>query len=165
MEVVKMTWVNEELSGLSLGDARLNQRACKLLASLSSHPEASIPRACGGAAEVRAAYRLIEREELDWRSLLQPHWESSRERMASEPVVLCLQDTTELDFLAKKKPPATPPGLSEVMRLVAQAGGFLGRKGDGHPGAKVLWLGMQALHLCAEGLRAGRAMAARGGYG
>jgi hypothetical protein len=33
----------------------------------------------------------------------------------------------------------------EAIRLVARLGGFLGRKGDGHPGAMVLWRGMQAL--------------------
>jgi hypothetical protein len=33
--------------------------------------------------------------------MLQPHWESSAQRMREHPVVLCLQDTTELDFDGK----------------------------------------------------------------
>ena len=37
--------------------------------------------------------------------------------------------------------PDTPPPLHEAVRMVAQLGGFLGRKGDGEPGVKVLWRG------------------------
>jgi hypothetical protein len=43
--------------------------------------------------------------------------------------------------LNKKKPPRTVPPLNTVVRLIAQLGGFLARKG-GEPGAKTLWLGM-----------------------
>lgn len=93
-----MNWAEEELSGISLGDARLDRRAGKLLASMSSRPQASIPQACGGAAEIKAAYRLIEREDVDWRDLMAPHWDKALQRMAGEAVVLCIQDTTELNF-------------------------------------------------------------------
>jgi len=41
------------------------------------------------------------------------------------------------------KPPQTPPTLREAVRMVAGLGGFLGRKGDGEPGTKSLWLGIQ----------------------
>jgi hypothetical protein len=42
-------------------------------------------------------------------------------------------------------PPNNPPTLREAMRMVATLGGFLGRKGDGEPGTKSLWLGLQRL--------------------
>jgi Druantia protein DruA/Transposase DNA-binding/Transposase Tn5 dimerisation domain len=48
----------------------------------------------------------------------------------------------------------TPPTLREAVRLTAQLGGFLGRKCDGEPGTKSLWLGLQrlddlaAMYLC-----------------
>jgi len=42
-------------------------------------------------------------------------------------------------------PPSKPPGLREAVRMVASLGGFLGRKGDGEPGTKTLWLGIQRL--------------------
>jgi len=34
--------------------------------------------------------------------------------------------------------------------MVAKLGGFLGRKGDGHPGATVLWRGLNRLADIAE---------------
>jgi hypothetical protein len=42
-------------------------------------------------------------------------------------------------------PPATPPTLREAIRMVASLGGFLGRKSDGEPGPKSMWLGLQRL--------------------
>jgi hypothetical protein len=40
---------------------------------------------------------------------------------------------------------AEPPTLREATRMVASLGGFLGRKCDGEPGTKSLWLGLQRL--------------------
>ena len=42
-------------------------------------------------------------------------------------------------------PPPEPPPLREAVRMVATLGGFLGRKCDGEPGTKSLWLGLQRL--------------------
>ena len=42
-------------------------------------------------------------------------------------------------------PPERIPTLREATREVASLGGFLGRKGDGEPGTKSLWLGLQRL--------------------
>ncbi|MEM1309467.1 MAG: IS4 family transposase [Cyanobacteria bacterium P01_H01_bin.153] len=44
------------------------------------------------------------------------------------------------------KLPPEPPGVGECVRWIAQLGGFLGRKGDGDPGVKTLWQGLQRLH-------------------
>ena len=43
-------------------------------------------------------------------------------------------------------PPEETPTLREAIRMVAQLGGFVGRKGDGEPGVTVLWRGFQRLH-------------------
>lgn len=37
-------------------------------------------------------------EEIEWSDILAPHIESSLTRMAAHEVVLCMQDTNELDF-------------------------------------------------------------------
>ncbi|NEQ65719.1 MAG: IS4 family transposase [Symploca sp. SIO2D2] len=42
-------------------------------------------------------------------------------------------------------PPLVPPLLVDCVRWIAQLGGFLGRKSDGEPGVKTLWLGLQRL--------------------
>ena len=45
--------------------------------------------------------------------------------------------------------PAAPPTIREAMRTVAKLGGFLARKGDGEPGVKTLWIGLQILDTVA----------------
>jgi len=42
-------------------------------------------------------------------------------------------------------PPEKPPTLREAIRMVASLGGFLGRKSDGEPGTKSMWVGLQRL--------------------
>ncbi len=96
-----MMWAEEEFGGSDLGDKRLNKRLVLLADRLGEQPSASIPEACRGPAEMHAAYRFLGREAVDWRELMQPHWDASARRMQSHPVVLCIQDTTELDFEGK----------------------------------------------------------------
>lgn len=38
-----------------------------------------------------------------------------------------------------------PPTLRQAVRWIAQLGGFLGRRGDGEPGVKVIWRGLRRL--------------------
>jgi hypothetical protein len=55
-------------------------------------------------------------------------------------------------ILAKKAIPKAVPSIREVVRQIAMLGGFLGRKCDGEPGVKTLWLGMQRLRDFVEGM-------------
>ena len=60
-------------------------------------------------------------------------------------------------FILNKKPvPKQTPTLNTLVRLIAQRGGFLGRKHDGEPGAKTIWLGMQEIAVFVEGARYAR---------
>ena len=43
-------------------------------------------------------------------------------------------------------PPPEPPTVRTATRWIAALGGFLGRKGDGEPGVKTLWQGIERLH-------------------
>jgi hypothetical protein len=51
-------------------------------------------------------------------------------------------------------PPQEAPPLGDVVPLIAALGGHLGRKGDGPPGPKAMWLGMQRMADLALGWRA-----------
>jgi hypothetical protein len=55
-------------------------------------------------------------------------------------------------ILNRKKVPQQTPPLCEVIRLIAQLGGFLGRKGDSKPDAKLIWLDMRDLAVDAHGM-------------
>jgi hypothetical protein len=49
-------------------------------------------------------------------------------------------------LLYHSRPPAPPPPLRDIVRALAQLGGFLARTGDGEPGIKAIWHGYQRLH-------------------
>jgi hypothetical protein len=86
-----MGWAEEELGRADLGDARVSRRLVRLAEDLSASPTASIPQAWEARAETKAAYRFFGRDELDWRAILQPHWERTEGRMRACPRVLCPQ--------------------------------------------------------------------------
>ena len=91
-------WVEEEFDGLDLGDPRRDSRAKALLKRFAARPTASIPGACEGWSETIGAYRFLGNEEVEWTEMMRPHWERTLERAREFPVVLCLADTTELNF-------------------------------------------------------------------
>jgi hypothetical protein len=91
----------EEFSGAALGDARLTKRLIRLVDDLSAEPTKSIPLACGGWAETQAAYRLLDHDAMDWRAILAAHGGPTAARMGRKARVLCVQDTTELDFTSQ----------------------------------------------------------------
>ena len=100
--------------GVALGDARRTKRLIRLVEDLSACPTDSIPVASGGWAETKAAYRLLDNPALEWREMLEVHTQRTVERMRGQAVVLCLQDTTELDFTSQ-------PGIAGLGRLSYEA--------------------------------------------
>jgi hypothetical protein len=50
--------------------------------------------------------------------------------------------------------PEKPPLLQEAIRLVGRLGGYVGRRGDGEPGIKTLWIGMSRLRDMVQGAMA-----------
>lgn len=65
--------------------------------------------------------------------------------------------------LTRKPVPTKTPTLNEIVRPAATIGGFLARKGDGEPGVKTLWLGVQQIYGFTEGVRHLRQAAGVGG--
>jgi hypothetical protein len=49
-------------------------------------------------------------------------------------------------------PPPTPPPRREMVRSLAQLGGFFARPRDGEPGIKAIWQGYQRLHACISAI-------------
>ena len=91
-------WIKNELKTINLADKRLNRRLGEILNSLGERPNQSIPAACGGHAETMAAYRFFDNDKVDFEKVLQPHRDATVKRIAAQQVVLCVQDTTELDL-------------------------------------------------------------------
>lgn len=87
-----------KLYTIDLGDKRRDKRAVLLAERLAEKPMASIPGACGGWAETQAADRFLTQENEGRQDILEPRWRCSAVRMGAHRTVLCIQETTELDF-------------------------------------------------------------------
>lgn len=111
-----MSWAHEEMAGVQLGDGRLNRRAPKLLETLGSKPTLSIPAACRGWDETLAAYRFFDQERVSAETILSPHAECTLQRARQHPVVLAIQDTSELDFTGKSDIEGLGPLTYETQR-------------------------------------------------
>ena len=91
-------WVLDELKAADLADKRLDKRFLEIVDKLGKHSTASIPAACGGAAETMAAYRWFDNEKVTFEKVLHPHIEATRERIAGQRDVILVQDTTEMNL-------------------------------------------------------------------
>lgn len=89
-------WTFDETKTANFGDKRLNDRLETLLKQLGDKPTESIPTACGGWAETIAAYRFFDNEKVTFNQVLESHVQASIERISCYPVVLLVQDTTDL---------------------------------------------------------------------
>ena len=89
-------------------DERLDKRMRLLLEQLGGKPGASLPAACKGWNETLAAYRFFNNEKVTYQKVLSPNRDATRKRMAGHKAVLCVQDTTEIDFTGRKLKEAGP---------------------------------------------------------
>ncbi len=90
--------ITAELEGIDLGDKRLNDRSERIIETLAADPQASVNAACDGWNDTIAAYRFFDNKAVEPDQILQPHIDATKRRMSEHPVVLIVQDTTELDF-------------------------------------------------------------------
>ncbi|MEX3937385.1 IS4 family transposase [Paraburkholderia phymatum] len=90
-------WASDEFGDANLGDARLSRRLVVLARRLASSPQVSLPQSLR-PAELKAAYRFFDNEQIDTNSVLAPHITQTLGRMNQVPVVLAIQDTTEFNL-------------------------------------------------------------------
>ncbi len=109
------SWVQEEMRSVDLRDKRLDERLRTVLSQLSERPAASIPAACGGRAEMTAAYRFFDNEKAEFDAIFQAHATATLRRLAAQSTAILVQDTTEID-LTREQPVAGAGRLSDSSR-------------------------------------------------
>jgi hypothetical protein len=91
-------WAVQQFGQVDLGDRRLNQRAVEMAARMAAHPEASLPNQMGAHSALVGAYRLLNSEGVTMEALLSAHRQQTLAAAGRLPVVLMVEDTTELDY-------------------------------------------------------------------
>jgi len=106
-------WAESEFGCVQLGDQRRTQRAVEIAQRMAEQPGASLPQQMGSWKDQKASYRLFDNDEVNHRALSDNHWQRTRRQASNAPVVLMIQDITELDYTRNQEhdgfgPIATP---------------------------------------------------------
>lgn len=109
-------WAEQEMESVDLGDERLDARIAIVLSDLGNHPNASIPAACKGRAEMQAAYRFFDNDKVSFEKVLAPHVRRSLQRMAGHETVLLVQDSSEIDLTRPEQAVAGAGRLDQSRR-------------------------------------------------
>lgn len=95
-------WAEKEFGGAPIGDNRLSNRLVDIAHIKGQSPGASWLAACqGDKARAKGYYRFIEHpdeEAMMMENILKPHRERTIRRMEEQQTVLCIQDTTSLNY-------------------------------------------------------------------
>ena len=103
-------WAESTFGRAQLQDRRRTRRAVLAAAQMASDPAASLPAQAQSWKDTKAVYRLLDEPDVSFDALIHPHWQQTRERMDLLPLVLLVQDTTDLDFSHRHK----MNGLGEI---------------------------------------------------
>src|SRR5437773_7523719 len=105
-------WAQQEFGEVELGDQRLRERLIRIVEDRAEHPDASCLEAAGGDRYAAKGYYYFigsPRDSLNPEAMLATHRKRTMQRMRSHPVVLVVQDTTDLNF--STRPQTTGLGL------------------------------------------------------
>ncbi|PZW18068.1 transposase-like DNA-binding protein [Thermosporothrix hazakensis] len=91
-------WAERTFGAYHLQDAHRTWREVRVAAQMAANASASLPAQMQGWKEVIALYCLLDQEDVTFEALMQPHLQHTREEIVRHPVVLLLQDTTEVDL-------------------------------------------------------------------
>jgi hypothetical protein len=108
-------WTEEEFGRIRISDQRLKQRLFTLAADFFAQPGELIPQASNGSkAKTKAAYRFFSNPNINMKTLLRPHIESTIERLRLQPVILAVQDTTTVNYTGHAPEGAGPIQSSQT---------------------------------------------------
>ena len=96
-------WAERTFGNVQLHDLRRTRRAVKAATNLAENPKGSLPAQMHTWKETKALYRLLDHPDVTFEALMQPHLQQTREQALSSPVVLLVQDTTDIDLSHRRK--------------------------------------------------------------
>src|SRR2546426_2457022 len=178
-------WAQQEFGEVELGDQRFRDRLIRIVEDRADHPDASYLEAAGGDRyAAKGYYYFIDnpRDSLHPEAMLATHRKRTMQRMMSHPLVLVVQDTTDLNFSTRPQTAGlglvgtnqtgakslglklhssvvlTPDGLPlGILRSVADAPeekGLAGKKSVGRPiEEKKSFRWLQGLRDCVAGAK------------
>ena len=89
-------WAEEQFGQCDLGDLRRTKRLVQYAAQAAADPSSGTPTQTESWADCKAAYRLIDNDDVTFAAITAPHYAATRAR--TEGTWLLISDTTETHF-------------------------------------------------------------------
>lgn len=96
-----MSWMEDEMIFIDLGDRRLNKRCLSIIEKLGLAPGRTIPQAFQARSEIKATYNFFDNDLVSEDKILAPHLQKTIGRIEEYPVVLLVSDTTDINYTTK----------------------------------------------------------------
>jgi hypothetical protein len=93
-------WAQREFGFVELGDQRRNKRLVQVAKDLAANPGGTLPQAFGSWAELKAAYRLFDQEDVTFQKIIAPHASQTRAACRQPGEYLLIEDTSTLSYTA-----------------------------------------------------------------
>jgi hypothetical protein len=97
-------WAREQFDSCELGDRRRNKRLVKFARQVAANPAASTPDQTRRLGDCKAAYRLMDCDDIEFGALLAPHCQQTRARSSASGRALLIHDKTEVSFSTMREP-------------------------------------------------------------
>jgi hypothetical protein len=133
-------WAQQQFSSCQLGHKRRTRRLVRLAEQVVSHPSGGFPEQTETWADLKAAYRLLDHDQVTFETVAQVHWQQTRQRSAGRYLVL--GDTTELDFgIHRDIPDLGPTGNGGGRGFLLHSGLLAAAEGE-----EIFGLAAQTIH-------------------
>lgn len=97
------SWAERTFGGVQLHDMRRTRRTVQAATRMAANPLGSLPAQMQTWRETKALYRLLDEPDVSFAALMQPHLQQTRDQANASPVVLLVQDTTDIDLSHRHK--------------------------------------------------------------
>jgi hypothetical protein len=94
-------WAQLNFGNCDLKDKRRTNRLVQVAEDIANNPSASLPNQIELWGDLKAAYKLFDRDEVTFEAIARPHWEQTKQ--SAEGRCLVIGDTTEFNFGKHRK--------------------------------------------------------------
>lgn len=111
-------WVEQQFEGCDLNNSMRTRRLKKAARNMLGDPNASLPKQNCNWSDVKAVYRLLDREEVTFDAVAEYHWRQTR--AIGEGRYLLISDTTDFNKRQRgriKEITRMGPGIGNGMQL------------------------------------------------
>ncbi len=91
-------WAEEEFGAAHLGDPRRTRRLITIATARAQRPNVSLAPSFDDKAGLKAMYDFCDNPHVSRDAILKSHSQATARRVATERVVLAVQDTTRVDY-------------------------------------------------------------------